>query len=108
MEELRTVILSFGGIFTFAFGLAWILPLATAGRKEAKLKRDDAAFALLDLLLMAFDCIPFFWLFRAIPETPSAYRAARQAWRSQPTIRSMFWLSAAALVVTILAWNIPP
>lgn len=107
MEELRIVILCLGVIFTFAFGLAWILPLTTAGQKEAKPTKVDAAFSLVDLLLVFLDCFPLFWLFRAVPETPSAYRAAREAWRSQSSIRVMFWLSVIALTVTVVTWILP-
>jgi hypothetical protein len=107
MEEIRIITLCFAGIFTFAFGLAWILPLIAAGQEDTKPSRDDIATSIADLILILLDCIPVFWLFRAIPEAPSAYRAARETWRKEPSIRAMFWLSGASLVVTVVALYIP-
>ncbi len=107
MEEIRIIILCFSGIFTFAFGLAWILPLFAAGQHDTKPSKDDFTTSILDLILILLDCIPVFWLFRAIPEAPSAYRAARETWRKEPSIRVMFWLSGASLVVTVGALYFP-
>lgn len=101
MEQIRIIILCFGGIFTFAFGLAWIIPLSLAGQRESRCDKTSVTFGLLDLLLILLDCIPVFWLFRAIPEAPSAYRAVREAWKNEASIRIMFWLSFGSLAVTI-------
>jgi len=99
MEELLIVILFFSGVLTFAFGLAWMIPLFTSMHKNESATSVDAAMTILDLILMLFDCIPFFWIIRAIPEAPSAYRSARETWRQNATVRSMFWFSAASFSV---------
>lgn len=103
METIRLILLSFGGIFTFAFGLAWILPLMIAGQEELAKKKGSEVVLFMDLLLLAFDCIPIFWAFRALSEAPSTLREARALWKSERSIRSMFWLSMIALTVTILS-----
>lgn len=107
MEEVRIIMLCFAGSFTFAFGLGWIIPLCAACRKEKKPTRVDIAASILDLIMILLDCIPVFWIFRAIPEAPSAYRASREAWRKEPYIWAMFWLSATSLIVAVLALYIP-
>ncbi len=101
MEPLRIIILTFSGIFTFAYGLAWIVPLVAAAKQESESSYVGQTLRLLDLFLIILDCIPIFWLFRAIPSTPSAYRAARDAWLTQSSIRTSFWLSLAALTITL-------
>jgi ABC-type antimicrobial peptide transport system permease subunit len=107
MDELSIIIMFFGGIFTFAFGLAWFIPLVTACQKESEPTYGDTIFSLLDLLLLLLDCIPLFWIFRDIPQAPSTYRLARETWRNQPTIRTMFWYSSISLVITLVAAFLP-
>jgi len=51
--------------------------------------------------------IPFFWLFRAIPEVPSAYKAARETWKREASIRCLFWLSIASLPVNVGSCHLP-
>jgi hypothetical protein len=107
MEQIRIITLCFGGIFTFAFGLAWIIPLFVAGQKDTKPSRVDITTGVLDIILIILDCIPVFWLFRAIPEAPSAYKAAREAWTKEPSIRAMFWMSAVSFIVAVGSFYIP-
>ena len=106
-ETVRIIILCFGGIFTFAFGLAWIMPMVIAGQDQSERKKSDVAWGLMDLILILLDCFPIFWLFRAIPEAPSAYRAARETWKKETSIRTMFWLSTGSLLVTLGACFFP-
>tara|TARA_B100001971_G_C18171487_1_gene527394 strand:- start:261 stop:377 length:117 start_codon:yes stop_codon:yes gene_type:complete len=37
MDETLIILACFSGIFTFAFGLAWSIPLVAAGMEERKL-----------------------------------------------------------------------
>lgn len=102
MDEIFFIILCFFSIFTFAFAMAWILPLIIA-HSEQKIgsngDKQDVVFGCLDILFIFFDCFPLFWLFRAIPETPSAYKAVRDKWRSEASIR---WSFKAFLVCVAL------
>jgi hypothetical protein len=107
MEEVRIIILCFAGIFTFAFGLGWVVPLCVACHKENKPSKVNITVSILDLIMILLDFIPVFGILRALPEAPSAYRASREAWRKEPYIRAMFWLSATSLIVIILALYIP-
>lgn len=107
MEEFRIILLCFGAVFTFALGLAWLIPLVIAGHKGLKPTEHDESLAIFDMLLLLFDSIPIFWLFRAIPQAPSAYRSIRQTWKKEASIRNMFWLWSATLASTIGAIFIP-
>ena len=93
----------FSGIFSFAFGMAWSLPLMAAHSEQKSVScngnKRDVVFGGLDFLLVIFDCIPLFWLFRAISETPSAYKAVRDKWKSEASIR---WSFKAFLVCIAL------
>ena len=104
MNNTMTVILAFGGIFTFAFGMAWFLPLSAARSEQAEPpSKGDWIFGGADLILILLDCFPLFWLFRAIPEIPSTYTAARDKWRKEPSIRGCFYAWLISLTVTVVA-----
>lgn len=106
MQETATIILAFSGIFTFAFGMAWLFPLVAAHSKHPKPPtRSDWLFGGMDLVLCLMDCIPVFWLIRAIPEAPSAYAEARRKWREEKSIRLCFYLFIISAATTVLtAW----
>ena len=101
MEPVQTILLSFSGVFTFAFGLAWLLPLVTAGQEQRTVSKGEVVTTLLDIALLLLDYIPVFWIFRAIPEAPSAYRAARLEWNNNASLRISFWLSAISLATFV-------
>ncbi len=110
-NPLVICLLSFSAIFTFAFGMAWFMPLVAA--RKAAVRNDEATahdtvFTAADILLLIMDCFPFFWIFRTVgklPELPSTAREVREIWRAEPSIRRMFraWLvSLGVLLLTII------
>lgn len=104
METIVTVIGIFAGLFTFAFGMAWAMPLFAARTEQAQpASKSDWTFAGWDLILILLDCVPIFWLFRAVPEIPSTYTAARDKWRSESSIRGCFYAWLVSLTVTVVA-----
>lgn len=104
MDKFIIVVLSFGGIFTFAFGMAWFLPLFAARTEEAEPPtKKDWVFGGADLILLLLDCFAIFWHFRAIPEIPSTYTAARNKWRQEPGVRGCFYAWLISLTVTVIA-----
>ena len=100
-ETVFIVILTFSGIFTFAFGLAWFLPLVAARTDYGKQvpTKADMLMSGADLLLVLLDCIPFFWFFRALPEIPDACTEVRKRWREEASIRSCFYTWLVCLTV---------
>ncbi|WAC21425.1 hypothetical protein OVA24_08500 [Luteolibacter sp. SL250] len=109
-NPLVICLLSFSAIFTFAFGMAWFMPLVAA-RNEVRKEEATAHDTILtgaDILLLIMDCFPFFWIFRTVgklPELPAAAREVREIWQAEPSIRRMFhaWLvSLGVLLLTIL------
>jgi hypothetical protein len=104
MQTVFIVIIAFSGIFTFAFGMAALMPLLAA-REEAQRKMDgrDWTFAGLDLLLVLLDQLPFFSLARAIPALPADIAAMRRKWREEPSIRGCFIAFLISLVVLVVA-----
>jgi hypothetical protein len=103
METTLTVAAIFTGIFTFAFGMAWLMPLAVTSVEQRKKQpaRSDTLLAVLDLVLMITEFIPVFWLFRAIPAAPSTYRAVRTKWAAEKSIRFFFYAFLACAVATV-------
>ena len=103
MQTLPLIIFIHAAIFTFAFGLAWFLPLfAVQKDHDDRPKRErDWVIAWADVFLIIMDCFPVFWLFRAIPEVPSTYTAAREKWRKEASIRGCFYASLVALSIAI-------
>lgn len=108
MHTFFGLILCFTVSFGFAFGMAWMLPLVAAGvdhRKAAAVTRVDTFFGLVDVILLIMDCIPFFWVFRSLSETPSACGAARKKWQEESSIRWSFHLFLICMVTTLsLSW----
>lgn len=102
METLRIVILAYSGVFTFAFGLGWIIPLASAHAEvEQEKKPYDGLFFAADLILFLLDCIPFFWIFRVLPRVPDGYRALKEKWGEEASIRRCFYLFVFSGSVTL-------
>jgi len=103
MNEIFLITICFSFIFAFAFGMAWSLPLMTAHSEQKSVSNNknqqDVVFGVLDILLSIFGCIPLFKLFRTLPETPSAYKAVRDKWKSEVSIR---WSFKAFLVCITL------
>lgn len=107
METTILAIIAFCGMFTFAFGMAWILPLFTAHANITKDRSDtDIVFPLLDVLLMTMDCIPLFWLVRIKPLSCEWREAARQVWSEEPSVRNCFYgflVSVSLIIVLVMA-----
>ena len=101
MEPVQTILLSFSGVLTFAFGLAWLLPLVTAGQEQRTASKGEVVTTLLDVVMLLFDYIPVFWIFRAVPASPLAYRAARLEWKNNSSLRISFSLSAISLATFV-------
>jgi hypothetical protein len=87
------------GILTFAFGLAWAIPMLQAGDRGRPADARDLHFGLLDLLLVLLDFLPIFGPLRALPRLPAAHAAAREVWRSDPAVRRFFRLSLASATI---------
>ena len=104
MEDLRVILLTFSGIFAFAFGMAWVLPLFSAGESSYGKRQGDETKTFVDLLLICFDCIPIFWILRTIEEAPESCRAAKNAWDNQQSIRITFWSSLISTLVFVVVW----
>ena len=106
MQTIPLIIFIHAAIFTFAFGLAWFLPLFGVREdhdvKPPKRERDWV-FAWADVFLIIMDCFPLFWLFRAIPEVPSTYTAARKKWSKEASIRGCFYASLVSLSLAIVS-----
>ena len=109
METLVTVIGILAATFSFAFGMAWFLPLAIAAEKHRE-QSDQSEYAIagLDLLLLVLDCIPIFWAFRAVSEDPSMCSEARKKWAEDRTVRGMFYAFCVSLGIAIFCLFIAP
>jgi hypothetical protein len=96
MDSAWLIVPILSGLLTFAFGLAWIIPMLQAGDHGRPADASDIPFGLLDLLLVLLDFLPLFGLLRALPRLPAAHAAAREVWRSDPAVRRFFRLSLAS------------
>lgn len=106
MPTIPLIIFIHAAIFTFAFGLAWFLPLIAVREDHdvSPTKRErDWVIAWADVLLIIMDCFPVFWLFRAIPEVPSTYTAAREKWRKEAGIRWCFYASLVSVSIAVVS-----
>ena len=103
MEVVLFIALCFSGIFAFAFGMAWFLPLASARSNivEETPKRD-VVFPLLDIVLMLFDCIPFFWFFRVLPTSSAAHQEVRRLWKEEESIRNSFYSFVWSVATSVI------
>lgn len=103
MNEILIVLLCFSGIFTFAFGLAWALPLFTAGmeerNKEVELKPRTRDFA--DILLVLNDMLPVFLIFDIFRQAPEDYSAAKRKWKEDSMVRVSFWIFLSSGITCI-------
>ncbi|MGJ8674270.1 hypothetical protein, partial [Rubritalea sp.] len=103
MHPAITVITTLLGMFAFAFGLAWFVPLASAHSDNRKSRpAGDIAFPLLDILLLLLDCIPIFWLFRSVPFSSEARHDVKDQWRKDKSIRVCFYLFLACCTLILL------
>lgn len=102
METAITVIGILAAAFSFAFGMAWFLPLAIAADKLRK-NPDQSEYAIagLGLLLLVLDCIPVFWIFRAVSETPTMCSEAQKKWAEDRCVRRMFYAFCVSLGIAI-------
>ena len=69
LEILLVILTCFSAIFFFALSLAWFTPLIIEANKEALFEKgfQDSSeprgnLGILDLLLLAMECVPVFWL----------------------------------------------
>ena len=99
MQSAWLIVPILSGILTFAFGLAWAIPMLQAGDRGRLADARDLPFGLIDLLLVLLDFLPIFGLLRALPRLPAAHAAARALWRSDPAVRRFFRLSLASATI---------
>ncbi len=92
-----------------AFALGFFLPLAMAGFSERQQRTSEnrsqpsvdplnLRWGAVDLLLIASDAIPLFWLWRFCRHAPDDSRAAAKMWRQEPSIRLCFYLAISLLL----------
>lgn len=107
MNEILIIALCFSGVFTFAFGLAWFLPLFATGMEERskEIKEESIFKGLVDILLVLGDMIPIFLLFDMFKQAPEGYSAAKRKWREERTIRSCFCIFCLLGISTIVLAN---
>ena len=109
MTTLYLIIVIHSVIFTLCFGAAAILPLIK-GHADSKPKNkvdDTSSYELIgDILLILLDCMPVFWLFRAVPEVPGIYMTAHKRWNERKSIRMFFYLSLFFLGLSVITGTI--
>jgi hypothetical protein len=113
VKNLPIILVAFSGMFTFAFGMACLMPLATAdAEKQAQRKpgKYEWGYHLLDTLAMIAHCLPVFSLMRLINELPGMIIEAREKWRQDATVRGCFYafvISLACCMASIcwMTWD---
>ena len=117
-ESLYIVLVSFSAIFSFAFGLAWFIPMLKIEMPEFPSESQEAPkdslswwSFLIDQILILLDIIPIFWIYHLIMgliqtayTVPENVRVAQQTWKESPQIRNMFWawiISCTCLIALI-------
>ena len=58
-----------------------------------------ALVPLGDLVLILFDCVPFFWL---IPTSSATRQEIRRLWREEENIRSSFFSFLLTLIISLV------
>jgi hypothetical protein len=101
MDIILVVLLFLSGTFTFAFGLAWTLPLVTAGIEERKIEDQPRFRGIADILLILNDMIPIFFIFDILRQAPEDYSAAKKQWKSEGMIRASFYISLLSGISTV-------
>lgn len=109
MEAIFTPAVALLGIFVFAFGAAWFIPLVTANAERMREQEGanepiHAATLFLDSLLILCDSIPVFWILRVFHSNKGATSAARDKWKNEISIRRCFylWLTSTSLLIAAL------
>lgn len=92
MEAIILPTSAFLGMFIFAFGMGWFMPLVAVYSDSQKNNKSDFTYSILDILLMLFDCIPVFWLFRVFPASNSSLKRVRGEWTTNKSVRWSFYL----------------
>ena len=93
MDVTLIILLCFSGIFTFAFGLAWCIPLAAAGMEERESELKPTVRDIADIWLILNDMIPIFLVVDLFRKAPEDYSAAKKKWKSDGMIRASFYIS---------------
>lgn len=96
MDGAWLIIPIFSGVLSFAFAMAWTIPLMQAGEKACPSESTDLRFGFFDLILVVLDCIPFLAMLRGLTRLPAAHTAARELWHSDPSVRKLFRLFLAS------------
>tara|TARA_B100001093_G_scaffold142646_1_gene135085 strand:+ start:283 stop:618 length:336 start_codon:yes stop_codon:yes gene_type:complete len=105
MKEFWLIIAFLSGTFSFAFGLAWIIPLLTARMEEMNHEQHNdnsySSLGILDFFLILIDVIPIFWIIGFIAEAPDTMEAAINKWKEDSMIRICFWSFIGCTSITI-------
>ena len=100
MDETLIILACFTGIFTFAFGLAWSIPLVAAGMEERKAELKPTVRDIADIWLILNDMIPIFLVIDLFRKAPEDYSAAKKKWKSDGMIRASFYISILSGLTT--------
>ena len=103
INPLLVVVAVMSGLLSFGFLLGVIIPLLGWGAYDPE-KAEDAPWYthLADLILMLYDTLPVFAIFRAIlgvRELPAVARAMKARWQDDNRIRRCFRSGMVCLVV---------
>ena len=112
METALLITTLMGVTFSFAFGMAWFVPLVSA--RAEYLASDDiekglvkkSVFAVLDILLLLIDTIPIFWIISCFMDAPETMKAGIKRWKEEKMIRVCFWLFVGCVSLSIISWSL--
>lgn len=107
MNASLTILLCFSITFGFAFGMAWSIPLVTAGSEERGSEDNPnpkpTLGDLIDIVLLLMNMLPFVQLFKGLRETPQTISAAKRKWQSDKSVRESFYIFMLCVVTGFIS-----
>tara|TARA_B100001093_G_scaffold497625_1_gene544780 strand:- start:79 stop:414 length:336 start_codon:yes stop_codon:yes gene_type:complete len=105
MDKFWTIIAILSGTFSFAFGMAWLIPLGIARNEAMELDEQTdnvrTTFILFDFFLLIMDVIPIFWVITLLMDAPDTMKVTKEKWNEDKMIPICFWTFIGCISLTI-------